>query len=139
MSSQEEPAEIAQVVRAIEQGWNTGDTAAFAGQFADDADLVNIYGMRLRGRSAIAALYEMLFRSVFRRSRLDCAISGMRRLCDGVALAHVRMTAHIPLGAMAGDHESMCSIVLQRSGTRWQIAALHNTLVSEGAERPITM
>ncbi|MBS1859759.1 MAG: SgcJ/EcaC family oxidoreductase [Acidobacteria bacterium] len=139
MSLPEEPAEIAEVVRAMEQAWSAGDTVAFAGQFAEDADLVNIYGMRLRGRQAIAGLYEMLFRSVFRSSRLECAVAGVRRLCDSVAVAHVRMTAHIPLGAMAGDHESMCSIVVQRRGTRWWIVALHNTLVSDGAERPMTM
>ncbi|MDE3167835.1 MAG: SgcJ/EcaC family oxidoreductase [Acidobacteriota bacterium] len=135
----EDPGDAAGVLRAMEQAWNKGNAAAFAAVFAEDADLVNFYGMRLRGRKAIAALYDMLFRSVFQRSRLECTVAGTRQLCDTVVLLHVRMVADTPLGALAGEHESMASVLLQRQENCWRIVALHNTLVSEGAERPVAM
>ena len=51
-------------------------TAAFASYFTEDGDLVNIHGMRMRGQPAIAGIYDMLFRGVFRSSRLEPEVSG---------------------------------------------------------------
>jgi hypothetical protein len=87
----------------------------------------------MRGQAAIASLYDMLFRSVFRRSRVESELSGSRRLCEDAVLMHMRVEVHVPLGPMAGDHDCICSIVLQRRGEQWRIASLHNTLVSDGA------
>jgi uncharacterized protein (TIGR02246 family) len=134
---QEDSVTIAEVVQSLGKAWNTGDSKAFASHFTEDGDLVNIHGMRLRGQAAIASLYDMLFRSVFRRSRVESELSGSRRLCDDAVLMHMRVEVHIPLGPMAGDHDCICSIVLQRRDEQWRVASLHNTLVSDGAERQL--
>jgi uncharacterized protein (TIGR02246 family) len=134
---QEDSVTIAEVVQSLSKAWNTGDSRAFASHFTEDGDLVNIHGMRMRGRAAIAGLYDMLFRGVFRRSRVQSKLSESRRLCDDAVLMHMRVEVHIPLGPMAGDHDCMCSAVLQRRGEQWRVASLHNTLVSDGAERQL--
>ena len=99
--------------------------------------MINIYGMRVSGRRAIAGLYDMLFRSVFRRSRIEPEISGARQLCDGIVMVQARVALEVPLGAMAGDHEAVCSVLVQRRGEEWRVTSLHNTLVSDGAERQL--
>ena len=91
--------------------------------------------MRLRGRGAIAGLYDMLFRSVFRRSRIEGEVSAWRRLCENTIWVQARVSLHLPFGNMAGDHHAICTLVLLRRGSDWQIASLHNTLVADGMER----
>jgi uncharacterized protein (TIGR02246 family) len=134
---QDDWVSIANVVRGLVKAWNTGDSAAFASHFIEDGDLVNIHGMRISGRASIASLYDMLFRSVFRSSRVESELSGTRKLCDDAILMHMRVEVHIPVGPMAGIHDCVCSAVFQRTGDQWQVASLHNTLVSDGMERQL--
>jgi uncharacterized protein (TIGR02246 family) len=136
-SVQDDWAAIVKLVRSLRKAWNTGDSTAFASHFAEDGDLVNIHGMRISGRAAIASIYDLLFRSVFRRSRVESELSGSRKLCDDAILVHMRVEVHIPLGPMAGIHDCVCSAVLQRTGDQWRVASLHNTLVSDGVARQL--
>ena len=129
--------QLGELVQTITRAWNDGDSTAFASNFTEDGDLVNIYGMRLTGKASIAGVYDMLFRGVFRRSRLSPEISTTRRLCENTILAQLRVGVQIPLGAMAGDHDCICSVVLQRDAKQWRVSSLHNTLVSDGIERQL--
>lgn len=121
------------MLQALTKAWNTGNSTAFASQFAEDGDMINIHGMRLRGRAAIAGLYDMLFRSVFHRSRVKSEIKITRQLCEDTCLIHLQVDFTCPIGPMAGEHHAVCSMVAQRRGNHWQAASLHNTLVSAGA------
>lgn len=127
--------EIAGLVEGLTRAWNAGDSRAFAAHFSDDCDLVNIHGMRLHGRASIAGVYDMLFRSVFRRSRIDAEICMSRALCSQALAVQVRVALHVPGGSLQGDHDAVCSLILQRHESGWLVGSLHNTLVSEGAER----
>ena len=118
------------VIAGISRAWNEGDGIEFASYFAEDADLVNVHGMRLRGRQAIAGLYEILFRSVFLDASVECEVHGRRQLCPGSAMLHVRVDLNVPYGQMAGEHRSESTVVLQQQGDGWAIASLHNTLVN---------
>jgi uncharacterized protein (TIGR02246 family) len=131
----QEPEGLQDLAQSLTKAWNKGDSIAFASHFTDDADMVNVYGMRMRGPASIAGVYDMLFRSVFRRSRLEPVIQGSRRLCESAMVVHVLVGMHVPLGSMAGDYAAVCSMVVQRHGGVWQVASLHNTLVSDGEER----
>jgi uncharacterized protein (TIGR02246 family) len=128
---------ITDVVSGMTRAWNSGDGADFASYFAEDGDLVTIHGMRVRGRAAIAGLYDLLLRTVFRRSRIEGEIRGIRSLSAGAMLLHMRIGVRIPGGVMAGEHDTVTSMVLKRVNARWLIASLHNTLVSDGAGRPL--
>jgi uncharacterized protein (TIGR02246 family) len=118
------------VVAGVSRAWNQNDGIEFAGYFTDDADLVNIHGMHVRGRQAIAGLYGVLFRSVFMDSRMACVVNARRDLCDGSAMLHVRSDVNVPYGSMAGEHRAQSTIVLKQQGNGWAIASLHNTLVA---------
>ena len=114
----------------VSRAWNQNDGMEFAGYFTEDADLVNIHGMHVRGRQAIAGLYDVLFRSVFMDSRMACLVHGRRDLCDGSAMLHVRSDVNVPYGSMAGVHRAQSTLVLKQEGNGWAIASLHNTLVA---------
>jgi len=131
------PDEVVEVVQRLTRAWNSGDSTAFAGEFAEDGDMVNIYGMRLRGRAAIAGIYDMLFRSVFRRSRIEAEVHSSRTLCTNAFMIQLRIAVHVPAGNMMGDHDAVCSMVLESDGRQWRVGSLHNTLVNEGLERSL--
>jgi uncharacterized protein (TIGR02246 family) len=115
---------------AMERAWNEGDSQRFASYFAEDADLVNIHGMRVRGRGSIAGLYDLLFRSVFAHSRLNCQVSRQRQLCEDTALLQLKVEIHVRAGQRSGDHETVSSVVLRRTNQEWEVALLQNTLVA---------
>jgi len=127
---QSEASSCEAVVAGVSRAWNQNDGIEFAGYFTEDADLVNIHGMHVRGRQAIAGLYDVLFRSVFLDSSLQCFVHGRRDLCDGLAMLHVRTEVNVPYGAMAGDHRAQSTLVLKQQSKGWAIASLHNTLVA---------
>jgi uncharacterized protein (TIGR02246 family) len=110
--------------------WNAGDALAFAGYFAEDADLVNIHGMHLRGRQAIAGLFEMLFRSVFAKARVSGVVSSTRTLRKAVALVHLKFAIDAPAGNWRGNRDAVSSVVLVHDTATWRVASMHNTLVT---------
>jgi len=118
------------VLKGVSRAWNHGDGIEFASYFSEDADLVNVHGMHVRGRQAIAGLYEMLFRSVFADTSVDYEVSGRRQLCDKSTLMHVRVELSVPRGQMAGEHRAQSSLVMQQKGDGWAITSLQNTLVT---------
>ena len=118
------------VVAGVSRAWNHGDGLEFASYFTEDADLVNVHGMHVRGRQAIAGLYQMLFRSVFADTTVEYEVSGRRELCANSTLMHLHVELSVPHGRMAGDHHTQTSLVLQQKGDGWAIASLQNTMVT---------
>ena len=118
------------VIDSLGKAWNAGDARAFAGFFTEDADLVNIHGMHLHGRQAIAGLYEMLFRSVFDGSHVKCSIAAERTLRPQVMLLQMKVALSVPAGKMAGSHNALATVVMVREQAHWRIESLHNTLVT---------
>ena len=120
---------IQQLVGAMESAWNTGDGAAFAEAFAEDADFVNVYGMHARGRSAIAAGHNFIFTTIYKGSTVEYRIDSMRELVPEVTLVHVSAKLTVPAGPMAGTHEAVWSGVTMLTSDGWKFAAFQNTFV----------
>ena len=111
--------------------WNVADGKAWGAEFIDDADFVNIFGMQLRGRREIEQRHQYLFDVLFKGSTCEVTVVDTRLLAPTIILAHSTSVAKIPSGPMAGQQASRQSIVFLRSdGGSWQIAALHNTLIT---------
>jgi uncharacterized protein (TIGR02246 family) len=119
----------AEIVAALESAWNRADGVEFARYFAEDADFVNIYGMHGKGREAIGAAHDMIFRTVYRGSRMSMTITQLRTLREGVALMHLHSRLEVPEGPLQGEMHGAPSAVLTLKDGRWVIAAFHNTLV----------
>jgi uncharacterized protein (TIGR02246 family) len=120
----------AELIGRLERAWNEADGRAFGEPFAPDADFVDIRGEHHRGREAIAAGHQAIFDSVYEGSSVGYELTGARGLSGGVILAHATAVLRAPSGPLAGEHNSMLSLVLVRGGGGWEIAAFHNTLVA---------
>jgi uncharacterized protein (TIGR02246 family) len=126
---QPDRAAINALVHTLATAWNAGDGDAFAAPFAEDADFVNVRAEHHRGRQAIAAGHNFIFRGIYAGSTNEYVVKSARLLTVDVALAHVDSILDVPAGPLAGRLHALYSIVLVRAGAGWQIASFHNTLV----------
>jgi uncharacterized protein (TIGR02246 family) len=129
----EAKSKIEAVLAALQESWNHHDMAAFANQFAANADFVNVLGLRLQGRHAIEAQHVAIHKTFFRNSQLETLDQTIRFLTPQVALAHVawQMTGHktpaIKNWQLPAERKGVFTAVLTSEGDAWQITALHNT------------
>jgi len=128
--SQAEEAAIRDVVQTRQQqAWNQHDAKAYAALFAEDGEVVNVVGWWWRGRNEIERKLTDAFASVFRESTLTITEATVRFLTPEIAVAHVRWTmsgARTPPG-IPEPREGIQTIVLQKLGGTWMIAAFQNT------------
>jgi len=120
-----------ELVAALEKAWNAGDSAAFAAAFASDADFVNPYGMRVRGRSAIAEGTHFIFTTIYKASNVEYRVASVRTLAERVALVHVSARLSVPAGPLAGTHEALWTGVATPLDDGWKFAAFHITVANE--------
>jgi len=125
--------EMAALAARLEQAWKAADGAGFAAPFAEDADFVNVLGMHARGRDAIRAGHDEIFRTVYAGSEVRYRVESARLLRPDVALVHLHAGLTVPAGPMAGEHEARPSLVLTREGGEWRIASFHNTFIRDPA------
>lgn len=128
---QEIKGAVESVLNGLVESWNRHDAVSYASYFTEDADFVNVLGMKSRGRPEIEDLHATVFRTIFRNSSLKLLDWSVRTLDGGVALAHARweMRGHeIPPGApFAEVRTGMLTAVLVNPEGRWLITALQNT------------
>jgi uncharacterized protein (TIGR02246 family) len=117
------------IFEELERAWNAADGEAYASQFTEDADFVNILGHHGKGRAAIAAGHDQILRTVYAGSVIDVQVEQVRMLTEDVGVVHAAATLVVPAGPMKGEMRSRPSAVLQRIEGEWRIAAFHNTLL----------
>ena len=113
----------------LESAWNSADGSAFAAPFAADADFVDIRGEHHRGVQAIGHGHHAIFQSIYRGSRMAYRVTQVRAINADTLLVHIVGALDAPTGPLAGRNESLQTLVLNRTGEGWEIAAFHNTLV----------
>ena len=122
--------EISAIVNALIDSWNSHDMSAYAEQFADDADFVNVLGMHWHGRTLIEERHVEIHKTIFRNSRLRLLNSTLRPLAPGVVLGHIEweMTGHdqIPGVPFVPVRKGVITAVFVDKDGRWAIAALQN-------------
>jgi uncharacterized protein (TIGR02246 family) len=131
--SAEAKSKVETVLAALRESWNRHDMVAFAAQFTQDADFVNVIGMHERGRSAIEALHIAIHKTMFRNSQLRTLGQSVRFLTPQVAVAHVdwEMTGHespeVEGWTLRAIRKGVLTAVLVAESDNWRITALHNT------------
>lgn len=115
------------VLHAMVSTWNHHDIKAMAELFTEDADFVNVLGMRFRSRDEIEMAHADLHKERFAQTEIRQLESSVKYLSSDVALAHVRWE-------MTGDRATNGKIrrgtmthVLVRKGGRWYLRATQNT------------
>lgn len=129
------PKAIAAAARQMETGWNTKSGAAFAQPFAEDSDYVVINGMHIKGRAAIAAGHQGIFDTVYKDSTLSLTLENVRLLRPDVALAHVRSELRVTHGETTQTGSARITLVLTKSGHKWEIAAFQNTRIDDAQQK----
>jgi uncharacterized protein (TIGR02246 family) len=112
-----------------QQAWNQHDAKAYAALFAEDGDVVNVVGWWWRSRKEIENKLTDAFAFVFRESTLTIKEVDVRFLTSEIAVAHTRWTmsgAKTP-PTIPEPREGIQTLVLQKLGGNWMIAAFQNT------------
>jgi uncharacterized protein (TIGR02246 family) len=120
---------VEEIVAELERAWNAGDGAAWAANFAPDADFVDVVGRLQKGRDVIASEHQKIFDTIYRASTLELWQTARRPIGDDVLLVHTASTLRVPAGPRAGDTSAIQTNVI-RDGL---IVAFHNTIRIDGA------
>ena len=117
------------------RAWSDGDAQAYGACFTDDADYVSFDGNHARGRAAIVASHDRLFRGVLAGSRLVGEVTDAHELADGVVLAHGQGSVVVAWRARAPKRRlTVNSLVAVRGPQGWRFTAVHN-----GRVRPLAV
>ena len=120
---------LSALVRRLQDAWNAADGDAFAADFAEDADFVNVRGEHHRGDADyIGRAHQGIFDSVYAGSTVRYEVLVARELAPGVVLAVAAATLDAPQGPLQGVNEARITIVMTEEDGRWGISAFHNTL-----------
>ena len=129
--SEDATASVKSVVASLAESWNRHDMAAFAAAFCDDADFVNVIGMRWHGRQEIETKHAQTHRTIFRNSVLQIIEVTVRFLTPTIALAHARTelkgAESLREPVVPEVRRTLLTCVLMKDADRWLIAAAHNT------------
>jgi uncharacterized protein (TIGR02246 family) len=127
----EDTTDIAAVLQSLMDTWNRHDMVAYAANFAENADFVNVLGERYTGREQIEAQHVRIHKTVMRNSQLWNTEYTVRKLTSEVAIAHVNwgMRGHEapPEWHIPEIRKGVLTVVLVRESGKWQITAAQNT------------
>jgi uncharacterized protein (TIGR02246 family) len=119
------------LVYQLESSWNAGDGDAFAGLFADDADVIHILGGYYTGRDAIRAGHRMIFGTIYKGSTVHYRVEKIKFLRPDIALVFLRQHLQFAEGSVADELDARPTIVAEKLDDRWRIVTLQNTRISE--------
>ncbi|MBF6331027.1 SgcJ/EcaC family oxidoreductase [Nocardia transvalensis] len=118
------------MIEGLVRAWNTGDGAAWAAHFAEDADFVDVLGRLQRGRAEIARECQNILDTIYRGSVLEMREVASRPLGEDLRLVHTATTLQVPQGPLAGKLASIQTKVVRGD----QILAFQNTIVKSMSE-----
>ena len=98
--------------------WQANDGPALADSFTDDGSLINPFGQRADGRSAIGAMYAEFFGGMLQGSSTTVTVTNVRAVEPNYAFADGEQTISGPDGSVVlAVH---LSALLRREGETWR-------------------
>jgi uncharacterized protein (TIGR02246 family) len=130
-----------ELVDAFAQTLNAKDPDALGGLFTEDAEFVNIMGMRMRRRDGIVAGHARAFAGLLRGRSIRFDAVDELPVTEDVTVLHGHcIRERLPDGPVEGlsDGTSVLVFVTRRGPQGWQIAAAANVPepAPPGAARP---
>lgn len=119
---------VADVAQAFADAFNRKDAGAVAALFREDAEMVNIFGMRFRGRAGIESAHAGLFAHALSGNRLVVHEADAQVLPGGALLGHVPWTREVldDQGPGLPPGSGIFTLVLVRNAEAWSLAACTN-------------
>ncbi len=118
---------IAETFERLSDAWKNGDGEAFAQCCTEDVDFINLLGMHVKGRRAVAELHDKIFRGPYKDSTVAFTIASVRAISPNAVLAIAPSQIDIPSGPVKGIVLAVASVLLVRNGDGWKLANFHNT------------
>jgi uncharacterized protein (TIGR02246 family) len=140
------PADERAIHRIIDnenETWNKGDAVGYSRDFARDGIFTNIRGQAFDGYDAFVRQHDVIFKGIFRGTRLQQEIDVVRFPEPGVALVET-ITAvlgvsqpppGVTLDAQGRMRTRLLQVVVKRGG-EWKIVAYHNVDIKPGTTVP---
>ena len=122
--------EVKAVLISFQESWNQHDIEKLANLFAEDADFVNVLGMRWVGRSAIRDAHVQSHNTIFKNSRLTNSETIVRFVKPDVAVTRTfwSLVGHTtPTGETGQPRKGIITNVIVKQNEKWQIIVSQNT------------
>jgi uncharacterized protein (TIGR02246 family) len=123
--------ELHKLVYQLESAWNAGDGDAFAGLFAEDADVVHILGGYYSGRETIRAGHRMIFGTIYKGSTIHYSVEKIKFLRPEIAIVFLRQHLELAQDSVVTEVDARPTIIAENIEGKWWIVALQNTRISE--------
>lgn len=111
----------------LSDAWKNGDGVAFAECCTEDVDFINLLGVHVKGRRAVAELHEKIFRGPYKDSTVEFTIQSVRFVSPTASLVIAPSRIDVPSGPVKGVVLSIASILFVRDDDRWKLVNFHNT------------
>jgi len=121
---------ITGVVTRIIDAWNRHDMEAFVSVFAEDADFVNVRGVRWIGRDVIRKAHAATHATIFKNSQLSLKETSARFLRPDVAVARsiTEVTGQTDAsGQTLPPRRAMLTLVMMNMQSQWMVVVGQNT------------
>ncbi|MFT3970399.1 MAG: SgcJ/EcaC family oxidoreductase [Micropruina sp.] len=130
------------LVKAFVKAWDTKDAEAVGRLFVDDADFINVVGLRWTGRHSIVKGHRFGFRTAFPDAEVELIDVQQRFLGDDAAIVIARwqMTGQVdPEGAPVDPRRGVISVTLVKlaDGT-WLGVSCQNTDIAPAADTNVS-
>lgn len=130
------PEEIPQL---FTKAWNLYDAAFLASLFTEDADFVNVTGLRFRNKARIFKAHDYGLKVMFNQSTMKLISTDVKMLSDHIAIVHAKSTLSDQTDDMTEkiikhSRYHQFTFVVQKSDEHWLCVAAHNTEMIEGME-----
>jgi uncharacterized protein (TIGR02246 family) len=129
MGRSQDEADVRALYRAIIDGWNADDAAAFAAPFAPDGVVIGFDGSEVGGRDAIEAAMAAIFAD-HRTGTYVGRVRSVRPLSGGEAMLLQAVAGVLPAGEedLNPDLNSAQALVAERDPTgAWRVVLYQNT------------
>ena len=118
-----------ETVSRFADAWNRHDMDEFGLLFHDDATFVNVIGFRMSGRDEIREHHARIHETHYRDSQILVELDDARQLAPLVIGAGMRCELSGDERTPGELRRSLITLVIDRRGDEWGIAAAQNTLV----------
>lgn len=128
---------IEQVIQDYTDAWNFRGGKGYANKYAENADFINIFGMKFSGRAEIEKRHMHILQTFLKDSRFEVLQTELREVQPGLVLATVYWRTHgyrnpgTDLSKSGTVREGIFSHVFVHNEGQWLIAMTQNTLKPE--------
>jgi uncharacterized protein (TIGR02246 family) len=122
---------LGDLVKQLERAWNAADSVAFAAPFNDDAVFIHIFGGQIDGRTAIEEGHRFIFNGIYKGSRNQYTVRGVRFPRPDIAIVLVEAHLRFQEDGEAREVHARPTLIATKENGRWAIQMFQNTRITE--------